>query len=258
MLAAGRHRRPPGRHGAAAVAAGQQRAAGRRRRRHRVCPPSLPLALVHTHAGAPLRRAVGLVRHPPSGAGPQRCRWAALGCALQHQPSSRLRWPGLGCSRACRRCCPGAAPGVASPALALASPACALRAPTHDADTASASRDHIVTVDPDGLITVTGAQPSLITCCRAWPAGVPSRACSLASLLAGARPQQPAARPSVWLRCPALAPAWRQAPSNPTRRRRQVDHVPADGPGRCGPSGGGGRAQGGRLHHRRAQAHRLW
>jgi hypothetical protein len=26
----------------------------------------------------------------------------------------------------------------------------------HAADTASASRDHIVTVDPDGMITVTG------------------------------------------------------------------------------------------------------
>ena len=97
-----------------------------------------------------------------------------------------------------------------------------LRAPVgRPADTASASRDHIVTVDPDGLITVTGGWVGGWVGSH-WLSDSVTAAHSLLCCEIAPLPLLTAARCSCSHRhgCPP-----------PPARRRQVDDVPADGSG---------------------------
>lgn len=65
-------------------------------------------------------------------------------------------------------------------------PARPIAVPPH-ADTASASRDHIVTVDPDGMITVTGERRACEAAARAAAAAQGRiRPCLCTSLLSAA------------------------------------------------------------------------
>lgn len=143
---------------------------------------------------------------------------------------------------------------------------------TPTVDTASASRDHIVTVDPDGMITVTGGLLALVfQGCAAVqrcgprlhpPTHPPTRI--ITQILASVLPLQAASKHPY-----RLVEQSDLSPRTPTQLycppqhvyclycRRQVDHVPPDGAGCGGQSGVRGRPQGGCLLHRSAQAHWL-